>query len=431
MRMPAPEKLVVLSAWASRLTTASLMIYSLRVLSTGMTAAEYATFVIIVGLSGWFTLFGDPGIGHATQNSVTRKTALGEDPAGDILTAYGLLAAATAGVALVTLALAGYVSPLLFSKLNAGDTTPLATTLWWSGLIFTAGAAAGASSKILYAVHKGYVANIVTATASVIGFAILNAGLPMAQSKVLFAIAALYAPPLALALLLAAGQIWRARHQRSAVNRKDTMSLLRAARWFLFFNVIAGAVLQVDYIIMSQKISPLEIVQYYNIAKLFAFSAFFNQAIMFAIWPRFTEQFATGRSAEISGALDKLMLYGVAITVVTTTGVMLAAGPLSQLLSPGVEVEFRYTVIAAFGALALVRCITDPYAIFLQSIGRIRPLVAFAAVQAVIGGSLQWVLSDMFGIEGILIALVLSFLLTVAWGLPLTARRSLSQAPAA
>jgi len=202
--------------------------------------------------------------------------------------------------------------------------------------------------------------------------------------------------------------------------------LWRSSRLFLLFNGVAAAVLQVDYIIMSQKIDSLEIVQYYNIAKLFAFSAFFNQAILFAIWPRFTEQYVAGDTSQVSRSLAKLVLYSLALAAATTGFVMLASGPLGAMLSPSSPLKFRYTVIAGFGALALVRCLTDPYAIFLQSIGNIKPLIVFAAFQALVSAGLQWILSGYLGIEGILIALVLSFLLTVAWALPWTARVSLA-----
>jgi O-antigen/teichoic acid export membrane protein len=218
--------------------------------------------------------------------------------------------------------------------------------------------------------------------------------------------------------MVAVRQLRKAWPAHRQINVGGAAALLRVARGFLLFNLIAAFVLQIDYIIMSQRAGPQDIVQYYNIARLFAFGAFFNQAILFAVWPRFSEQFAKGERADIRRALNRIVAYSSLLTAGMVGIVLLLSGTLSRLLSPGVAVEFRHTVILGFGALALIRCITDPYAIFLQSIGRLRPLIAFAALQALLGAALQWVLSGILGIEGILIALVLSFLLTVAWGLP-------------
>jgi O-antigen/teichoic acid export membrane protein len=319
------------------------------------------------------------------------------------------------------------MSIVLFS--NVANTLPEthASTLFWSGFVFTAAATAGASSKILYAAHKGYIANIANGIAAITGFLLLIGGLAHVEKKVLFSICALYGPSMIFSVALAAQQINSAWRTRSRPKFGDAIALLRAARWFLLFNTVAAAVLQIDYIIMSQKISELEIVQYYNVAKLFTFSAFFNQAIMMAIWPRFIEQYASGQFEKIQKSIQNLILSGVGLTFLTTVFVVLAAGFLSKLLAPGTSIEFRVTVIIGFGALALVRCLTDPYAIFMQSIGNMKPLIFFAAAQAPIGAILQWILSDYLGIEGILIALVTSFLLTVAWGLPYLSRLSLTK----
>jgi O-antigen/teichoic acid export membrane protein len=423
-----PEKLVILSAWGSRLITGFIMIYSLRILSVGLTASEYAILVIIIGLSGWYTLVGDPGIGYAVQNSITRKIVLKQNPNNDVLTAYALLALVATLVALLSFGFNDQISNFLFSGFSEEKEGLNASTLWWSGLILTAGASAGVSSKVLYAVHKGYIVNIITAIASIFGFLLLTTGLEKVEHKVIYAIFSLYGPNSICAMVLAIWQIKKAWKLRPSINRLTIISLLKTARWFLFFNLIAAAVLQIDYIVMSQKIEPLEIILYYNIAKLFAFSASFNQAIMFAIWPRFTEQFETGQSIEISRSINKVVIIGVVLALITTASVMLASEMLSGLLSPGTPLDFRYTVIAGFGAIALIRSITDPYAIFLQSIGRIKALIIFATIQAFVGGALQWILSDYLGIEGILIALVLSFLLTATWGLPRATRSILSQA---
>ncbi|EEM4479732.1 transporter, partial [Salmonella enterica subsp. enterica serovar Derby] len=41
-------------------------------------------------------------------------------------------------------------------------------------------------------------------------------------------------------------------------------------------------------------------------------------------------------------------------------------------------------------------------------------------LQAIIGGISQWYFSSTLGISGVLLGLIISFALTVFWGLPLT-----------
>ncbi|CAN5738085.1 MATE family efflux transporter [soil metagenome] len=420
-------KLVVFSAWASRLCSAFIMIYSLRVLSSNLSANEYATYIIIIGLSGWYAL-SDMGIGYAVQNTITRKAALGQPPDPDIISAYMLAAACALLIISLLYTFHDSLAAELFSKLPQGG-LHYSHVFLLTSIMLVVGAAVGISNKILYGVHLGYVANIASAVSSLAGFGILQFGIAGAENKIVYAVAAMYGPVVFISTLLATIQISRSLKSGLLPNRKGTIELVRSARSFSLFNLLAAAVLQIDYVIMSQKINSLDIVQYYNLAKIFAFVAFFNQAIMFAAWPHFTQQFATGQTAPITKSVHRLIKIGAVITVVTTATLMLLSDRLSAFLTPGMSVEFRYSVIAGFGVLALARCITDPFAIFLQSIGNLRPLIIFALVQAVIGALLQWELSELMGIEGILVAITLSFLLTVAWGLPYSARKRLSNPP--
>ena len=74
-----------------------------------------------------------------------------------------------------------------------------------------------------------------------------------------------------------------------------------------------------------------------------------------------------------------------------------------------------------------MRCLTDPFAIFLQSIGRLRPLIVCVAIQALLGAALQWILTESLGIGGILLGLVAACILTSAWALPYSVNRILSK----
>jgi O-antigen/teichoic acid export membrane protein len=415
---------VVISAWISRLVVAASMIYSLRILSGSLSDHEYATFIIVMGLAGWYAL-ADLGVSFATQNSVTRLSATQTDFGPVILSAYMILGGVTLLMGLLIFSVSDVASRFLFAKVQEDLAGSHGRVFWMAAIILTITATAGTSSKILYGLHKGYIANIATAICSIIGLTVLSAGLPMAADKVPFAVTALYGPNALFALGLALHQIYKARGSRSRITKATFADLAHSARGFFLFNVLAAAVLQIDYIIMSQRVEPREMIQYYTLAKLFTFVAFFNQAIMFAAWPTFTDSFTKGSYAVISASIRKLVALGALIAIVSTFGVIVFSGPLGSYLSPDSPIPFRNSVIIAFGAVALARAFVDPFAIFLQSIGSLRPLIIFAASQAVVSVVLQWTLSKPLGIEGILIALIASFLLTVSWGLPLSASRRL------
>jgi O-antigen/teichoic acid export membrane protein len=415
---------VVVSAWGSRIVAACSTIYSLRVLSQSLSAPEYAVFVVIVGLAGWFAL-ADLGLGYAAQNAITGRLAEGRSGAGEVLSAYLMLMLATSLLVLALYVFRHPIAATLFGKLLAPERQG-GDTFFRSALILVGGASFAMSTKVLYAMHRGYVANAVAAFAPVVGVGLLVLGISSADDKVTYAVVALHGPNALTCCALAIQQIARAARERPSLPRETFQKLAKASGGFLAFNALGAAVLQIDYLVMSQKVGPVEIIQYYTTGKIFSFIAFFNQAVLFATWPTLTALYSTGDLPEIRRHLRRLMLLSSGVTLAATTAVLIAQDHLGAFLAPGTALDLRGTVILGFGAVTLIRCLTDPFAIFLQSIGKLTPLIVCAAVQAMLSASLQWVLVDAFSIEGILLALLLSFVLTSAWALPLASRKLLS-----
>lgn len=418
-------RLVILSAWGSRIVAACSTIYSLRALSHSLSAPEYAIFVVIVGLAGWFAL-ADLGIGYAAQNAITARLTKGGTAASEVLSAYLMLALTTLSLVLALYLLRYTIAATLFGKILVAPDHRAGDTFFRSALVLIAGASFAVSTKVLYAMHRGYVANAVAAFAPVVGLGLLVQGISSAEDKVTYAVLALYGPNALSCCALAIQQVVRASKERPPLQRATFQNLAKASRGFFVFNALGAAVLQIDYLVMSQKVSPVEIIQYYTTGKLFSFIAFFNQTVLFAAWPTLTVLYATGELPQIRRQLKRLIVISAAVTVAATTVVLVARDHLGAFLAPGTDLRLRGAVILGFGAVILIRCLTDPFAVFLQSIGTLKPLIVCAAVQALVSASLQWVMVDVFGIEGILLALMLSFVLTSAWALPLASKRLLS-----
>lgn len=419
-------RLVVVSAWASRIVSALAMLYSLRVLSKALEQPEYAAFIIFVGLIGWFNL-ADFGLGYAVQNAVTKRLAKDGIVSAEILTAYLILLATTVVVVLVLFIFEDPLAYLLFSKIAENAVMLNEYTFIGITSLLAVGGMATMSTKILYAMHRGYVANTATALGSVFGVGILIVGVESAFDKILFAVVALYGPSVLLNLAFCGRQFFQAFQSRTPIGWRTASSLLYSARGFFVFYFMAAAVLQVDYLIMSQKIAPQEIVHYFMVAKIFSFVSFINQAVLFATWPRMTAIYSAGDHSELSNIIRRLVMVGILTTLAATIFVLSFRIPIADFIAPRSETEFRVAVILGFAAIAFLRSLVDPFAIFLQSIDKMKPLIFFAAAQAIIGGCLQWLLAGILGIEGILLALILSFILTVAWGLPLITNRLLRQ----
>jgi len=75
-------------------------------------------------------------------------------------------------------------------------------------------------------------------------------------------------------------------------------------------------------------------------------------------------------------------------------------------------------LIIIFGFYYLIRIWTDTYAMVLQSVSILKPFWILVPIQALISLFGQIYFVRMYRLNGILYGLILSFLLTVSWGLP-------------
>lgn len=420
-------KLLVLSAWASRVITAIAGIFSIRILNNQLPVEEYAIYIVIMGISGWFAIIGDPGIGYQTQNKVSEKIAIGKNYSIDILSAYILLFSVAIFIFFLSYILRNPITFFLFEKLDYYDRGSLSQTFLVVAFIYSIGMAASVSSKFLYATGKGAFGNMLTAFGSLLGLLILHLGLKDSHNKILYSVIAVTIPGMTLSVFLAIHQIKKSWNSLNLITFNQLLSVVKNSRGFFFFSLVAASIIQVDYLIMSQKIKPIEIAQYYNLAKIFSFLAFINQSILYALWPDFTQKFIRNEFKDIKNSIKKVILLTSVFTLITTIILILTSKYFGIIFKSGDEIIYRNTVIFGFGFIALLRCISDPCAIFLQSINNLRPIIICAAVQAPISFLLQWIFSTYFSIEGIILGFSCAFLMTAFWVQPFLVMKKLGK----
>ncbi len=393
-------------------------IFSLRILNAELTHNQYAAYILIIGISGWFTIFGDPGIGFCTQNKISEKISKNKSYDVDILSGYILLGGISVLIIFLAYCLKEPIAIFLFEKINLAEKHHLGDILWLSSLIFTMSVTFSAANKFLYSMGRGYVGNLLGALGSLIGLIILIFGLENVENKILYSVAATCAPIMIISGLMAAYQIKSTWKSYKLLNGIIFIDIINISKGFFIFSFLGALVVQIDYLVMSQKIKPIDIVQYYNLAKLFGIITFMNQAILYAIWPDFTRKYFLNEYISIASTIKKIAIYTSLLTLVASILIALFSNKIGTFLSSNSSIDYRITVILSFGLVAIIRCLVDPFAIFLQSINETKPLIIAVVIQAPICFALQWGLSTYFSIEGILLGLACSYLITVSWIFP-------------
>lgn len=421
-RLFATHNLVAASAWASKGVIAGSQLFGIKLLLDILGPDQYGIYVVIASLAGWIQLM-DFGVGNATQNGIAehREAARPTDPV--IASLVFLLPALLLmfGLALVTLAVTATSAKMAFLQIAM---RPGLDVLLTSCCVFFASAIGGISYKIWYAEQRGWWANLFPALAALMGLSLLLAARTTGYHDFLGVLLLFHAPPALLASVILVWRVVLVRTQVAEALRLRTWKpLVRRASGFFAFAFSSALVLQLDYIIMSAYASIYDVVSYNIISRVFAMVTILHTAYLNALWPVCTQALAAGRRAEVESLIRRGIGVGVLLVIGFYGAFVLGRHEVALLLVKDASVPLPAFTISLMAGYYLIRAWCDSWAIAFLSAADLTPLWLLVPVQAAVSIGLQLAFVRSFGVNGIIIALSLSFLLTVAWLLPLLARK--------
>jgi O-antigen/teichoic acid export membrane protein len=414
---------VAISAWISRAVVAIVSLLAIRILLQSLGTEQYSVFAILGGLTAWFLLF-DFGSGFAAQNFISERRAKGE-PYSNFIAAGTVLSLALLVLAVGFLFLiATPVANFLFAQYVDLSSTQKRDLFLVVGLFSSVVALAGFVNKVWYARQLGFLANVAPAIGPVIGFVLIKfVAASEIPNKLYWSCVAFFAPPAILMLIAASTLLPSISRQRFETVWRDIKLILRRGRGHWLFAVLAAITLKIDYIVMSQTLRGSDIVSY-NIASMIFTSIFFiYAALLAALWPSCAEAIARNHWHEIGGYLRRYISLGIVLIVVATSLIALLRPQILQLLSPKTPVSLGLGLICLFGIYFVIRVWTDTFGMILQSISAMKIFLIAVPIEAAIAVALQIVFVRQFGPLGIPAALIVAYLCTVSWIMPVTLYR--------
>lgn len=416
-----PQHLVVTgSAWISRVVIALVQLLSIRILLDGLGVEQYAVFVLLNSFIAWYML-ADMGVGVSLQNYMSEGRAKEQDERK-----YLALSALVAGTLLMlTIGLLYFLSPYLSKVLlkpfdfMSGDEK--SRIFFVSGMFFLGLGIGSIAYKAWYAQHKGHLSNIVPALAALIGLGLVWIIMHQqwdAQSKLLWSVVAFTLPSTLLSL---ASFIWQiADIPKASWRITDAMlrNFIRRSLKFWLLYAMATTVLSVDFIILSQYLSAREIVVYGVTTRIFGFAAFFYTSFYAALWPHFTEAITKNDWVSVKEHLRKAFFFSAGIITLFTLLLLLFMPSIADILSPREKLDVPLLFILLLGTYHLILVWVHGFAVVLQSMSDMRVLVVWSAIQALLSIFFQVMFVQLWGIYGITLGLITSFLLTAVWVVP-------------
>jgi O-antigen/teichoic acid export membrane protein len=414
---------VAISAWISRAVVAVVSLMAIRLLLQTLGTDQYSVFAILSGLTGWFFLF-DLGTGVSAQNYISERRA-NHQPSSDFIAAGTILSIALLLLATAILLIAGPAAArFLFGQYPGLSIVQKRDLFLTVGFLSSVVALAGFVNRVWYARQLGFLANLAPAIGPVVGLGLIKLVSASAiADKLYWSCVAFFAPPALLMVAAACTLLPHIPRQPFATVWEDIKQILRRGRGHWLFAVLATATLKVDYIIMSQLLRGGDIVSY-NIASMLFTSVFFIYAAMLtALWPNCAEAIARNRWDVIGAYLRRYIALGIALIILSTLLIAAFRPQILHLLSPATPVSLNLGLVCLFGGYFVIRVWTDTFGMILQSISAMKIFLVVVPVEATIAVALQIIFVRRLGPVGVPAALIVAYLCTVSWTMPVTLYR--------
>lgn len=421
-------KLVVLSNWISKILQASLQIYSIRLLTIILNLDEYAIYTLLMVLANWIIL-SDFGLGSSLQNFITECRVKNlsyniyiSNVASLIITIFVILLILFYPISL-------YVAPLYLYKFNTISTECKVLLLYITISILLVTALSSVVYRIFYALHKGYISNVMPAIAAIITFVCLYIVMLQKESldgfELLYSVIASILPQAAIPLCCFIFFL-KKNNIKLYFKMHILKKIFRRAANFWVFAFFGALTLQVDYFIASRFLDSNDVVLYNTLMKLYGFAFFMYYSVIFALWPIVSECINKNNFKQIGVFLVRYIPIGMILIVCFSILLYMTAPFILSILIKNTTLNVSILIIFLFCLYFLLRVWTDTFAMVLQSANILKPFWFMVPIQSLISIICQILFTVFFGIYGLLCGLIISFIATVVWYLPYKVKSQLN-----
>lgn len=410
---------VAASAWLSRIGIAAIQIFTIRILLSYLGENQYAVYVIVYSLMAWCNL-ADFGVGTALQNYISESRVKNKDYETYLKTCLQTIFVLFIIFILLTALLSGYLQNFLLKNYFYISEIKNINIIMIICCTYILLAFVNISIKILYAVQKGIIPNILQLTSYIISAAliIIFNNFFRHTNSILLALLCFSVPQILIMIFPFIKIFKKSLKTIFKVDFTILQSFLIRSVKFGGFAFMALAVLQIDYFIMARTIDAAHITAYNIFNKVFMFAFFIYSSLLSAFWPVSCELFNSKKYSKLKNLLKNYTYTGITFMIFCIIGVFIFRETVIKILAPTMTINLTISFFILFCIYYILRIISDTYAIFLQSINVLKIFWIYTPIQAIISIASQYFLSIKYGLNGIILGLIISFICTSSWILP-------------
>jgi O-antigen/teichoic acid export membrane protein len=410
---------VASSAWISKVMVSLVQIVSIRTLLSYLGEERYAVYTIAFSLALWFSL-ADFGLGLSLQNFISEARAKKESYEKYIIAALQLIILLLIVTLIAVVFISTPIQEIVFRKFTFIQEIEDVHIIFIVGIICTTTAILGITYKVYYALHKGYIPNImpaITAITSMTLIVLFNRYSPL-QHSILSALLIFTLPQLLLVLITFTVIFKDYFAKIFSFNFEVTKSLFIRSLKFYGISTLGLAYMQTDYLVMSQTLNVNEIIKYNIFSRVFMFFTFIHITMMQAIWPVSAEMFVRKEFAQIRSIIKKYISTSVIFIASGTIAVIFFSNLIIKILAPGISIASPLSLILLLGFYTILSAWQNTFASLLQSMNVLKIFWIYLPPMLVINILSQYFMSKKYGADGVVVGLILSMLAVSFWVLP-------------
>lgn len=418
--MRISRTLMIASAgWSNRIIAALVQIVSIPLFIRLLGLDGYAAFSVVSGFICWFAL-AEIGLGSVLQNEISARQAKNQSLDGVLELYISILIFITIACIVLYVPLSFLINHWLSNTFGA-----YRNLLMVAGGLYILLLNSNVIYKIFFAKHLGYISYLFQSIGNLLWFGII---LLLAfwhelkfSPELIIVITLIPQICVSLYLYTRLNLNWQQIYVIPNLARlKQYKVVLAKSMNFFWVSLTSNFVLGVDYFFIAKFLNQHEIITYNIINKIYIFVAFGYSVLLAALWPILSELYALGEKASYKKANVTLLKYifsAFLYVIFASLLIVVLRGYIATTLAKS-TIEISIELIVLFCIYYCIRVMVDFICVALQSRGQVRILMITAPLQAIITVYLMSLFVNKYSLLGIMYALILGFILTAFWMLP-------------
>ncbi|MDR3048490.1 MAG: MATE family efflux transporter [Elusimicrobiota bacterium] len=418
------------SAWTSKIVVSLVQIVSIRSLLSYLGEDRYAVYLIAYSLIVWFGL-AQCCIGASLQNIISEHRAKNESYDKYMSAVLQIVSVLLIVSVFIILFAAAPIQKIIFSEFSYIDEIRDMPIIAVLALVTIVSAFTHVALSYYFAILKGYISNIMPAISSSLSMILIVVFNHYHICNSIMSALLIFTLPQMFLFTFLFIKVFKPYFGRLfKINKDDIKKVFIRGLKFHGILIMGAAYGQIDYLMMSRTISASnDIVAYSLYMRIFSSAFFIYFSLISAVWPHLSEMFIKKQFAQIKRMLINNILCGLLLILLCAGVFYFLFDFIIGILTPNIHIDKSILLFAAISIYMFFKVIVDGLSIFLQSINAVRSIWKYMPFMIILNAGFQYYFSKIYGINGIVLGLLLSLALTGLWVIPMKVRKVFKDAP--